>query len=364
MQPPTNVQLQQFYQNNLIQKLSSLPQWTISDNQKRPLAITSALQTNFLHPKFFKYGRQGALLPLPEFDQKVPIEIFNRNLRLEMPVTKIIALDIEPQYNHEKWDKWLAWMPFDYIEYSMHNGFHILIDIPETLLKDPDVSKILNENNEIQELEEGKSHQGIEFLFSNHFLTLTRRILTDPEKWPFKPLTPKDENEKAKWLKASLIHLNKMHNKGKPSKKVNTEQLQDLNEKDLKAVKKISKLITPSEIKHAKLTAESKTKKSDGSPDLSLVEWTFLCSLHGYYKQLIKNNMFIIALAPQLNATSKEIIQLLKNDKIEAYVLTDIAQKNLQPREKWGTKREGLPWLLSNSIKVIQYLKTNDKQNK
>ena len=46
MQPPTNVQLQQFYQNNLIQKLSSLSQWTISDNQKRPLAITSALQIN------------------------------------------------------------------------------------------------------------------------------------------------------------------------------------------------------------------------------------------------------------------------------------------------------------------------------
>ena len=356
-------QIQSFNNNPLIQRLSTISQWSISDNDKKPLNIQTALDTNFRHPKLFNYHRPGNLLPLTQFDNQVPEIIHNRALRLNTKALHVFAIDIEPQYNHDRWDKWLKWIPIDYIEYSMHDGYHVLVNIPDPVYNNPETQKFLNSNSDIQFLEEGKSHQGIEFVFNKHFMTLTRRIITDKSKYPYTPYEPKNDKQKDKWISKFLMVIQKMNEHNHASLSINQDVLGKINNQTRQQANIIKTYITNDQIEHAKQTAIKNATRNTGELDLSRVEWRFLSSIYGYYHLIQKNNAYITSVEQQLKiANSKQLIELLNNEAVTATVITIIGKEQLKPREKWNTKRQGIPWLLSNSLKIIKYFKAQDQK--
>ena len=358
----TEEQLTAFYHNPTIQRLAKIDQWTVSDNEKKPLAINIALQTNFQHTKLYSYKNNG-LMALNDFDQRVPKILTNRALRLNMEKCHVLALDIEPKYSHKRWDGYLGWLPIDYIEYSTHNGYHVLINIPDELFQDPELHKIITETTFWTIWDQGVSHQGIEFVFNEHFMTLTRRVITNPKDYPFEQFdVPYKTRIKA--LGNFIKLLNKDHQQGEKVE-VTANALNGINQKDRDNAKIIQSYITKDEIEHAKLTATKNAKhKNDGQVDTSNVEWRFLSSIYGYYKHIPDNTAYLVSLQQQLNMQSiDEVIKYLVKPQTTALVMTLVGQNNLTPRKKWQTKRRGVPWLLSNSFKILEWFKNNTKNN-
>lgn len=356
-------QIESFNDNPLIKRLSKIPQWTISDNQKAPLNIQSAIDSNFKRPLFFSYKRSNNLTALDKFDSLVPDTLPNRAIRLDTKLCRIFAIDIEPNYDHNRWDKWLRWLPVDYIEYSTHDGYHILVNLTEGVYDDHSVQEFINNHTDVQFLEKGKSHQGIEFVFNKHFMTLTRRVVLNKQDYPFQPYPAKNQKQQAQWLIKFLSVINKMNNSAHVSLNLNRDILAKIDDQTKEQAKIVKTYITKEDIIHAKETATKNATKNTGELDLSRVEWRFLSSIYGYYKQVLKNTAYLISLEQQLQITdSDKLLKVLSKEALIATVLTMIAQENLTPREKWNTKRQEIPWLLSNSLKVIQYFNSQDKK--
>lgn len=362
MKTATPEQLQAFQANQLIQRISKIPQWTISDNDKRPLNIQSAIDTNFRYPKFFAYDRKSNLAPLTDFDNKVPASLPNRAIRLNTKKLHIFALDIEPEYNHDQWNQWLRWLPYDYAEFSTHNGIHMFINIPDDVYNIPAFKDYVDHRTDVQFLEEGKSHQGIEFVFNRHFMTLTRRVITDPNDMPFDSYPPRNDADRSKRIAQFILKVIKpADDKAHSDLNINRDILAKINDTTKQQAAILKTYITDDEIKHAKQTAVAKAQKTTGGLDLSRLEWRFFSSIYGYYRQITKNTAYLTSLEQQLRIPNiKELTKVINSDTVTAVTMVMIGQETLRPRPKWNTKRQGIPWLLSNCFKVIKYFKAKD----
>lgn len=289
----------------------------------------------------------------------------NIALRLNFEKLHVIALDIEPEYDHEKWDPYFYWIPFDYMEYSMHHGIHGLIEIPERIYLNPKLEKLFKQNNIEFLLKEDKrtKHIGVEFDINNHFITLTKNII-DPKDSPIEFNKELTGENKEKALLGFLLELNK---KAKEKQtfdysKLKGQKLDDYSETDLKNAKIIShNIFGYNRRRHAKINAENKIDKNTGEIDYSVIEWTFLCSLYGYYKQMQKDSNMISKLGNQLIGNPRKVID---DPKIQAFSMYYTAQNELTPRKKWNEKRHGLPWMLEQSHAVIQKMQQINKQKK
>lgn len=363
-QQPTTDQLNAFYRNKLIQRLSTVPQWSVSDIKKRPLNAKQGIQTHFRQVGLFSFKNQG-IAPLTDFDQLVPPSLSNRALRLNMPVCRVVAVDIEPTYDHNRWNKWLAWMPVDYIEYSRHNGYHILIDVSERVYNHPQIHQMLKERTKLVFFDEGKSHQGIEFTFNNTFITLTRRVITDVNDYPFTPLSIPNQTAKEDRLIAFLNYLQKLKQNEVNVQPVNVNKADYFNAKKQKEAKVIAKYLAKDDLQHAKENALKIDSNADGKLDLSRVEWRFMASVYGYYKQLPKNLNIVANLQQDLQIpSSSKVIKLLKDPKVAAATIAVIGHDHLKPRDKWRSQRDGLPWLLYYGVKIVSYFNAQDQKEK
>lgn len=361
---PTAEELQAFYQNKLIQRLGKLPQWTVSDINKRPLNAKQGITTHFRQVGLFSFKNNG-IVPLEEFDNLVPPNLSNRALRLNMKVCHIIAVDIEPAYDHDRWNKWLAWMPVDYIEYSRHNGYHILIDVPDRVYKHPQIHQLLANETKLVFFDQGKSHQGIEFNFNNAFITLTRRVINDKDQYPFTPLAIPNQTTKEDRLIAFINYLQNLKETetSTSSQPINPETAKQFNKEKTAQAKAIAKYMPKDDIAEAKQYAEKMSTKDDGNLDLSRYEWRFMASIFGHYKQMRKNINIIANLQQELQIESSSKIQkLLQDQSTAAAVIAIIGHENLKARPKWQTKRDGLPWLLYYGVKIVRSLSAQDRK--
>lgn len=363
-QQPTADQLNSFYQNKLIQRLSTLPQWSVSDINKRPLNAKQGIKTHFRQVGLFSFKNNG-IAPLTDFDRLVPPSLSNRALRLNMPVCRVIAVDIEPTYDHDRWNKWLTWMPVDYIEYSRHNGYHVLIDVSDRVYQHPKIHQMLKEHTKLVFFDEGKSHQGIEFTFNNAFITLTRRVITNPNDYPFEPLSIPNQTTKEDRLIAFLNYLQNLKQSEVNVQPVNVNKADYFNDEKQKKAKAIAKYLSKDDLQHAKDNALKIDSNTDGKLDLSRVEWRFMASVYGYYKQLPKNLNIVANLQQDLQIpSSSKVIKLLKDPKVAAATIAVIGHDHLEPREKWQSQRDGLPWLLYYGVKIVSYFNAKDRKEK
>lgn len=362
----TPEQIQAFNNNPLIKRISQIPQWTISDNNKHPLNIQSAIDTDFRYPKFFSYDRQGNLAPLADFDNKVPASLTNRAIRLNTEKLHIFALDIEPEYNHDQWNQWLRWLPYDYAEFSTHNGIHMLVNIPDDVYNISEFKNYVNHRTDVQFLEEEKSHQGIEFVFNRHFMTLTRRVIIDPQDMPFESYPPRNDADRSKRIAQFILKVIKpADDKAHSDLNINRDILAKIDDTTKQQAAILKTYITKDEIDHAKQTAVAKAKNPEGGLDLSRLEWRFFSSIYGYYRQITKNAAYLTSLEQQLRISNvKELTKVINSDTVTAVTMAMIGQETLRPRPKWNTKRQGIPWLLSNCFKVIKYFTEKDNAKK
>lgn len=179
---PTDEQVTAFNQNPMIQRLINFPIWTISNDEKLPVDISDALDHGFdlRFCKLFSYKRSNGLMPLSYFNDDSRITYLNRAIRLDVQLTQAFILDIEPDYPQDRTQALLN-LPIKYLEFSTHNGFHAIVDIPSDILNDPKYANLFKEV-ETRFGQEGK-HSGVEVFFNRHFVTFTKRTINLPNKY-------------------------------------------------------------------------------------------------------------------------------------------------------------------------------------
>jgi len=154
-----------FYDNPVIQRLSTEKRWTISDSNKVPIDMADLLSSNgqVIHGAILKENH-CPYLDLWTLLKHIP-NATNHAFYLDARTDGIMVLDIEPKCPQEIVDKLLQ-LPAFYGEYSMSGkGYHLILPVPSTFV---DVFSCMNAVKE--------EHGYYEFL-CNHYVTFTRKVL-------------------------------------------------------------------------------------------------------------------------------------------------------------------------------------------
>ena len=183
-----------FYDNPVIQELSDIPRWTVSDEDKMPVSINSLLQ-HYQYSSTYGDGKGGKrnyygassrkpedmvrLIRLLNIMPKAP----NNAFYLDNDHTYVV-LDIEPKASAEQKRQFMA-LPWKYAEVSMSgHGIHLIIDYPTRLFQAyPQANRPTL-----------KSPDSTFELHVAHWITFTRNVIARDDTWgtqdPIKLLRP------------------------------------------------------------------------------------------------------------------------------------------------------------------------------
>ena len=163
---PTWEDFKDFYDNPLIQRISSYKKWTVSDKEKRPIDMYALIN----YGKIWGLANDRGHTPfvdLPTLCATLP-SAKNNAYFLDALIDGFVVLDIEPKCPDVIKQK-LMELPYLYGEVSMSGkGIHLLFDLPEHILEKYPVAQ-----NKMALKEE---HGYYEILL-NHMVTFTRNTL-------------------------------------------------------------------------------------------------------------------------------------------------------------------------------------------
>lgn len=165
--------------NNAVKPLAKLPLWTVSaktqQTDKLPLNMNALLSTGEITG--FTYKDTKSLTALTELEASPATKFDNRTLRVATNYTGYLVLDVENQVRKEDLAQ-LKKLPIVYMEHSMHYGWHILVKVPDDILRKN--FKLLN-STVVKYGNVFGSHSGIEVIMNNHFVTFTRNAIKLPD---------------------------------------------------------------------------------------------------------------------------------------------------------------------------------------
>lgn len=287
-------------QNPAIQKIKDNKRWTISDINKAPLSFVSLVKRNKVEGA---YSRDETCLASLEEVMTYPFKDPKYAYFLRSDIDKICVLDIEPSCPEET-KKWLLSVPYLYAERSLSGkGYHLILPLPEKFEEYPNFIK-----NKVSL--QKKPHYEI---LLEHFVTFTGDEI---DLSHIKRSTTVDE------IFEELIKNQKNIEK--------TNKVKILDDISLNNIPKIKQIMETIETNIRQFYPEDYTHP-DGTPDMSLFEFSFACHILHQTKRILKLRKF-----SSYKYNSMEIIT----------ISAKILEKRIEYRPKHSQLRYGLPWLL------------------
>lgn len=325
------IKMNAFNDNPLIKQMANTKLWTWSRPDKKPVASELFIKENRLSLYFYDKQKSVThnLVTLPEMDQHPKLKNINRAYRLCAADNGIMVLDIEPKATQDTINMLLQ-LPIQYLERSMHNGYHALLRLPDDYLNDPAIVQMLNLT--VIKFKEKE----FEVLLNRHFVTFTKKICNIPKPNPSKEYLKSFVNLLVDSSKTSQ----KMHQKGNQIK----AQLSQTN-KLSDVAQKLTQIVDRDYINNhvASLSV------SDFNDDDSVYEYNVIIRVAGHIIHELKSNP---ELKDYLIADGYTISDLI-------YATTSIAENIIPPRAKHDTQRDGLPYLVYVATSAINYIVNN-----
>ncbi|MBD5585263.1 MAG: hypothetical protein HDQ88_09290 [Clostridia bacterium] len=294
-----------FHDNTFIQSIEKNCKWTISDpTDKKPINIREVLNGK---PKVFGATThdEKSLATLEELTDGAVTEttdIINCAYWLQIPYDDYVCLDIEPKCPDDVRQSLLE-LPYVYGEVSMSGkGYHLILPLPDDYATNPDYRNVQNKA-------QIKEKHGWYEVLTVHYVTFTR-----------KTLPPATGNGSFPMLLKDLAKTQKPTIRAKGPKKY-----EDIDISTIPDGKKLYDLL---------LRCKINKTLDDFENDHSL----FLFSVIGRYRR--KLDCFIKTAAIQKNGHEYTIEELCT-------LITKVLQDTLEHRDKYDTKRNGIPYLYS-----------------
>ena len=154
-----------FIQHPFIKSIAAFEKWTISNNQKIPIDMTTFLSSGKVYGSSFSRG-YNPLTDLYTIAERLPT-VVNCTYYAQMLSDQFVILDIEPTCPEDIVNKLLE-MPYLYGEVSMSgHGYHLIFPMPSNV---EDFSDRINKPA-------AKEEHGHYELLLNHYVTLTGNML-------------------------------------------------------------------------------------------------------------------------------------------------------------------------------------------
>lgn len=343
-----------FAQNPFIAHLNEDPYWTVSDDNKRPVNARLLLDTGNVYN--VKFDGEWPLVKLRELDANPNLQAVNRAYRLRARENRVIAIDVEPRAPEQMKQEALSF-PAHYTELSKNGGVHLLILVPEDLVTDEnrymfDDLSVFKEPVPKPENGEKQRDAYFEVLFNDHFVTFTKRMLTE------KPCIDYNQNPQAKSMLAafldSIVQLDKQRKQERElAKQYRIGMMKNLIDDEKEAI--IKQFISIKPFEKAREQAGNK-EVSDFGGDASRYEMSVANGLAFHTirtHQLAKDTISFREMAESL--TEQDL----------AYAIYLLFQEAVPYREKHDETRDGLPWLLFTAKRAYEYVKAqNAKRSK
>ncbi|WP_078598648.1 hypothetical protein [Evansella clarkii] len=344
-----------FMQNPLIKHLSEDPYWTVSDDNKRPVNARLLLDTGNVYNA--KFDGEWPLTTLQELDADQNLQAVNRAYRLRARENRVIAIDVEPSAPESMKQEVLEF-PAHFTELSKNGGVHLLILVPEDLIHSEnrymfeELSVFKEPVPKPENPDEKPRGAHFEVLFNDHFVTFTKRMLTQ------KPCVDYNQDPEAKKKLADFLdNIVRMDTQRKKERELAKQYRIGMmkNIIDEEKEKVIESFISIKPFEKTKEQAESKTV-SDFGGDASRYEMSVANGIAFHtirIHKLAKDTMSFKDMAKSL--TEQDL----------AYAIYLILKEVVPHREKHDETRDGLPWLLYTSKRAYEYVKAqNAKRQK
>ena len=344
-----------FSRNPLISKLSDDPNWTVSDDMKRPINAKVLLETYELFNAKLDERKEWPLVTLPEIDADSNLDCVNRAYRLRARENRVIGIDVEPIA--PKWMKHQVLnFPAQYTELSKNGGVHALVLVPECLINDD--NRYLFDDLSVFKEPVPKDKNGkdlrsafFEVIFNDHYLTFTKRMLTE------KPCADYENDPLARqFLVSFLANILEMDRKKKAEREVAKQYRIDMIDRELDEKKQEDiRLFLDMEIFDKARTKSTEKKPHDFAGDASRYEMSVANAI-AYY--VILNHK--IALDTE---SSRELADSL-SEKDLAYAIFLMLKDVVPYREKHDEYRYNMPWLLFTSKRAYEFVQAQNDQRK
>lgn len=318
----------------LIQQIKDLPIWTVSSNDKVPLDAKVLLEQQRLAGASLQDTKHWPLVSLNELDAMPDLDYVNRTIRLDARRNNIFMIDVEPSAPEELLRHFYHNCPANYAEISTNGGLHLMIKIPEDL--------ITEENDYLLDTTVIKDNQNkVEYIFGNHYCTLTKKIITD------KNIVDFDTDPIAKaGLKAildSIVHFD-------AEAKVAREEAQRMKIQfnDDHINKKLISLLINTEGMNAFVSrTQAKTLNDYNTDDPSVYERK-ICAAVSF--KIYESVQFM-----KTSAVAQQFATFSDNDAV--YAVYQLAEKIIPYRDKHDEVRNGMPWLLYQAVGSFSHVK-------
>lgn len=343
-----------FAQNPLIHHLNGDPHWTVSDDNKRPVNARVLLDTEVAYN--VKFDGEWPLVTLQELDANPNLQAVNRAYRLRARENRVIAIDVEPSAPENMKQEVLEF-PAHYTELSKNGGVHLLILVPEDLVTPEnrymfdDLSVFKEPVPKPEDPSEKPREAHFEVLFNDHFVTFTKRMLTDKPCIDYN----QDPDAKAKlagFLK-NIVELDKQRKKERElAKQYRIGMMKNIIDEEKE--KTIESFISIKPFEKAKEQAGSKSA-SDFGDDYSRYEMSVANGLAFHairVHKLAKDTLSFREMAESL--TEQDL----------AYAIYLLLKDAIPHRDKHDETRDGLPWLLFTSKRAYEYVKAQNAKRK
>lgn len=344
-----------FIQNPLVNHLANEPYWTVSDDNKRPVNARLLLDTGNVYNA--KFDGEWPLVTLHELDKDQNLQAVNRAYRLRARENRVIAIDVEPGApEYMKQD--VLEFPAHMTELSKNGGVHLLILVPEDLINPEnrymfdDLSVFKEPVPKPEDPAEKPRDAYFEVLFNDHFVTFTKRMLTE------KACIDYDQNPEAKAMLArfldGIVQMDKQRKKERElAKQYRIGMMKNLIDEEKE--KAIESFISIKPFEKAREQAENKSA-SDFGEDYSRYEMSVANGLAFHtirVHKLAEDTISFREMATSLN------------DQDLAYAIYLLLKEAVPYRDKHEETRDGLPWLLFTSKRAYEFVKAqNAKRQK
>lgn len=342
-----------FMSNPLIQHIANETQWTLSDNEKRPINARQFLDEGLVYNAKFDKGHP--LVTLPELDANEDLQAVNRAYRLHARDNRVIVIDVEPSAPQTMIEE-AKQFPAHLTEMSRNGGVHLLILVPEDMIDDTnrymfDDLSVFKEPVPKPEAGEKERSAYFEVIFNDHYITFTKKLLTEK---PFADFV-NNQNDRAN-LKSFLDNIVKLDEKKKKerelAKQYRINMLSNMVSEEKQEL--IESFIETSAFSIISDQVEDKNASDFGGD-------------HSRFEMSIANTIAYHTI--RIHRLSKGTFHLDKyhrklNEQDLIYTIYLILKDHAPYREKHDEDRDGLPWLLYTSKRAYEYTKAKEAERK
>ena len=286
---------------------------------KTPIRADLALEYNYNEQKIKEWFKGCSN---PKKQQVTLTQLLNNpqtpqnaiNIHADVKKSKVLLFDFEKNYD-TTWNRFFANLPFKYLEYSKNGGKHAIVPISDELLNKKEYQELFKEKAIYKFATTSTKHSGVELILNNHFLTFTQNEIN---------LTPNANNEQG--IVELLDRLVKNIKIKKIKQKLDTEKLKANKPKDIESLAKYA--FSPKQQQEIKQQIYSLYINIG---DTSLVEEQALKFMYEQYKNNLDHGFYYFK---EIKATVQPLHKLSQNETI-FWLLVNLAEKNLKPRDKW-----------------------------